>query len=46
MPNIHLGFKTIYVIGGIWSLYFNYITITQREKELELLDKINNKIKE
>ena len=45
MPNTHIGFKTIYVVGGIWSLYFNYITLIQREKQLELLDKIYNKIK-
>ena len=45
MSNTHIGFKTIYVVGGMWSLYFNYITLVQREKQLELLNKINNKIK-
>ena len=45
MTNTHIGFKTIYVIGGISSIYFNYITLVQREKQLELLDKINKKIK-
>ena len=45
MPHTHIGFKIIYVVGGMWSLYFNYITIIQREKQLELLDTINKKIK-
>ena len=45
MSNQHIGFKTIYVIGGICSLYFNYITMRQRDKQLELLNKINDKIK-
>jgi hypothetical protein len=44
MTNTHVGFKIIYVVGGMWSLCFNYIAIQQSEKQLKLLNDISKRM--